>query len=304
MTVPVRRLLFTCHGNICRSPMAEFVMKELLRQEGLDNAIAVESAALHTDEIGSDIHPGTRHELQRHGIPFVRRAAWLLTADKASEYDMLVGMDSYNIADLKRLVYTEDVPKIRRLSAFAGMARDIADPWYTGNFSETYADVTAGCTALVARLKKRFAVQAGGDATFSQEVPTHAEQGKWGEDVAVAYLENKTFRIVERNVRPCQKDRRCEIDIVAKSRDGGTVVFVEVKAHSRRSERYGRLAGIDRQKKRNLLRACANWITRNRWHGGFRVDVIEVWGSSADSLPPVIDHIENVPIFGANWRFW
>ena len=299
MATPVRRLLFVCHGNICRSPMAEFVMKELLRREGMEEMFVVESAALHTDELGNDIHRGTRLELQAHGIPFARRAAWLLSAAKAHEYDLLIGMDAYNIADLRRLVYPEDISKIRRLPAFAGVERDIADPWYTGNFDETFADVLAGCTALVEKLKERLAAEAPAPAA-----PTRAEQGDWGEDVAAAYLEGKAYRVVERNVRPCPQDRRCEIDIVAKTKDGSTVVFVEVKTHARRTDLQGRLAGIDRRKKRNLLRACANWVTRNRWHGDFRFDVIEVWGSKADALPPQIDHVENVPLFGPNWRFW
>ena len=149
MNTPVRRLLFVCHGNICRSPMAEFVMKELLRREGLDGAFTVESAALHTDELGNDIHYGTRRELQAHGIPFTHRAAWLLSAAKAHEYDLLIGMDAYNMADLRRLVYPADLPKLRMLLDFAGMKRDVADPWYTGNFDETYDDVLAGCKGML-----------------------------------------------------------------------------------------------------------------------------------------------------------
>ena len=145
------RILFLCHGNICRSPMAEFVMKELVRRAGRTD-VSVESAALHTDEIGSDIHYGTRDKLVDKKIPFSPRAAWLLTAAKAREYDYLVGMDDYNIADLRRLVYPEDRPKIRKLLAFAGQTRDIADPWYTGNFDAIYDDVLVGCTALLAQL--------------------------------------------------------------------------------------------------------------------------------------------------------
>ena len=145
------RILFLCHGNICRSPMAEFVMKELVRRAGRTD-VSVESAALHTDEIGSDIHYGTRGKLGEKKIPFSPRAAWLLTAAKAREYDYLVGMDDYNIADLRRLVYPEDRPKIHKLLAFAGQTRDIADPWYTGNFDATYDDVLVGCTALLAQL--------------------------------------------------------------------------------------------------------------------------------------------------------
>lgn len=131
--------------------MAEFVMKKLLADAGRDD-VKVESAALHTDEIGNDIHYGTRGKLREMGVPFSPRAAWLLTAAKAREYDLLIGMDSYNIADLKRLVYPEDLPKVRSLLSFTGRERSIADPWYTGNFDETYDDVLAGCTALLKTL--------------------------------------------------------------------------------------------------------------------------------------------------------
>lgn len=144
----MKSILFLCHGNICRSPMAEFVMKKLIADAGRDD-IKVESAALHTDEIGSDIHYGTRAKLTEKGVPFAPRAAWLLTAAKAKEYDLLIGMDAYNIADLKRLVFPEDLAKVHSLLSFAGSNRSIADPWYTGNFDETYDDVLAGCTALL-----------------------------------------------------------------------------------------------------------------------------------------------------------
>ena len=131
--------------------MAEFVMKKLLADAGRDD-VKVESAALHTDEIGSDIHYGTRAKLKEMGIPFAPRAAWLLTAAKAREYDLLIGMDSYNIADLKRLVFPEDLPKVRSLLSYIGSERSISDPWYTGNFDETYDDVLAGCKALLTDL--------------------------------------------------------------------------------------------------------------------------------------------------------
>ena len=145
------KILFLCHGNICRSPMAEFVMKDLLAKAGRTDVV-VESAALHTDEIGNDIHYGTREKLIEKGIPFTPRAAWLLDAAKASGYDLLIGMDSYNIADLRHLVYPEDRAKIRRLLDYAGVKRDVADPWYTGNFDATWDDVLAGCEGLLKQI--------------------------------------------------------------------------------------------------------------------------------------------------------
>ena len=126
-------------------------MKDLLQKAGRTDVL-VESAALHTDEIGNDIHYGTRQKLTEMKVPFAPRQAWLLNAAKAKEYDLLIGMDAYNIADLKRLLYPEDRGKIHKLLEFAGIHRDVADPWYTGNFDATWDDVMTGCTALLKAL--------------------------------------------------------------------------------------------------------------------------------------------------------
>ena len=128
--------------------------------------------------------------------------------------------------------------------------------------------------------------------------------GRWGEDVAARHLECMGWRIIERNARPCSKDRRCELDIVAFNPNGRQIVFVEVKTHKRHSARASRLWAIDRRKKRNLLRASANWLMRRRWHGNCRFDVMEIYGEMGGGMPPEIDHVENVPLFPPNWRFW
>ena len=129
-------------------------------------------------------------------------------------------------------------------------------------------------------------------------------QGEWGEGVATRFLKEKGWRIVGRRVRPCRRDRRCEIDIVAFDPDAARVVFVEVKTHRARSPFACRLWGVDRRKKSVLLRACAAWLQHEKWHGNFRFDVVEVFGRRAGSGTPAIDHLENVPLFGRNWRFW
>ena len=121
--------------------------------------------------------------------------------------------------------------------------------------------------------------------SMEQQGRANAVRGAWGEDVAAQYLRTRGWRIVGRNVRPCKNDRRCEIDLVMRDEER-RIVFVEVKTHLRKSPREGRLARIDRRKKLVLLRACANWVMRNRWHGNFRFDVVEVYGSPAGETPP------------------
>ena len=146
------KILFVCHGNICRSPMAESVMSYLISERALEGEIIVSSAAAHTDEIGNSPHIGTRRKLADEGIPLVPHRARLMTREDGEEYDLLVGMDAYNVRDMCRIVGEKNATKVRMLLDGTSHPRPIADPWYTGNFEETYRDVVEGCTALLEQL--------------------------------------------------------------------------------------------------------------------------------------------------------
>ena len=148
------KILFICHGNICRSPMAEFVMKELVRRAGLEHEFLIESAATSREEIGNDIHYGTRTKLREMGIPFTRRAARQITRADYDKYDWLIAMDYENLYYMNRCWANDPNHKIKMLLSFAGKNRDIADPWYTGNFDQTYDDVMEGCTAFLEKITK------------------------------------------------------------------------------------------------------------------------------------------------------
>ncbi len=145
-------ILFICHGNICRSPMAEFVMKELVRRAGRESDFLIESAATSREEIGNDIHYGTRTKLSQMGIPFTRRAARQICPDDYEKYDYLVAMDDENLYYMNCMWAPDPDHKIKMLLSFAGKNRNIADPWYTGNFDQTYEDVLEGCQAFLEKL--------------------------------------------------------------------------------------------------------------------------------------------------------
>lgn len=132
----------------------------------------------------------------------------------------------------------------------------------------------------------------------------NALRGCWGESMALSFLKQRGWVLVGKNVRPCERDKRCEIDLIMRSRDRTMIVFVEVKTHIRKSTRASRLWCVDRRKKNILLRACTNWILKNKWHGNFRFDVIQIYGSPHGTDRPEIDHIENVHLFPSKWRFW
>ena len=149
------KILFVCHGNICRSPMAEFVMKDMVRKAGLENRFVIESKAARRDELGNDTHYGTKAKLRQMGIPFAKRRATLLDRSDYDAYDYLIGMDEENMRDMLRLFGGDPNGKIYKLLRFADEDRDVADPWYTGNFDETYEDVLKGCTALLRMIGKK-----------------------------------------------------------------------------------------------------------------------------------------------------
>ena len=146
------KILFVCHGNICRSPMAEFVMKDLVKKAGLEKEFQIASAATSREEIGNDVHPGTKDKLREMDVPFSRRRAVQLTATDGREYDYLIGIDRYNLRNMRAIVREEDWHKISLLLDFCGESRDVADPWYTGDFDATWDDVDRGCRALLKKL--------------------------------------------------------------------------------------------------------------------------------------------------------
>lgn len=142
------KILFVCHGNICRSPMAEFVLKELAR-ENKRNDLLIKSAATSTEEIGNDIHHGTKNILKKYQIPFEKRQAVQLTTSDYQTYDWIIGMDHYNVQNIRRRCGDDPKNKIRLLLEFTGESRDVADPWYTGDFETTYRDIKKGCEAFL-----------------------------------------------------------------------------------------------------------------------------------------------------------
>ena len=147
------KILFVCHGNICRSPMAEFVMKSLVEKAGLEGQFTIASAATSCEEIGNPVYPPARRELARHGISCAGKTARRLEREDYDRWDYLIGMDRYNLRNMERMLGGDPQGKIHLLLSFAGENREVADPWYTGDFDTAYRDIVAGCAALLDQIQ-------------------------------------------------------------------------------------------------------------------------------------------------------
>ena len=146
------KILFICHGNICRSPMAEFLMKDLVKQAGLEAQFQIASAATSTEEIGNPVYPPARRKLAEHGISCAGKTARQMTKQDYREYDLLVGMDHANLKNMARICGSDPEGKLRLLLDYTDRPGEVADPWYTGNFEQTWRDVSAGCRGLLESL--------------------------------------------------------------------------------------------------------------------------------------------------------
>ena len=145
----MKRILFVCHGNICRSPMAEFVMKDLVCKAGLEDKIYIESAATSTEEIGNEVYPPARRKLAEHGISCKGKTARQMTRGDYDRFNLIVGMDGWNLRNMERICGGDPEDKIHLLMDYTDRPGEVADPWYTGNFDATWRDVAEGCEGLL-----------------------------------------------------------------------------------------------------------------------------------------------------------
>ena len=149
----MKRILFVCHGNICRSPMAEFVMKDIVEKAGLQDEFYIESAATSTEEIGNEVYPPAKRKLAEHNISCKGKTARQMRRADYERFDLLIGMDEWNIRNMNRICGGDPENKINKLLDYTTRKGDVADPWYTGDFDATWRDVTEGCIYLLESLK-------------------------------------------------------------------------------------------------------------------------------------------------------
>ncbi len=149
------KILFVCHGNICRSPMAEFVMKELVKSRGFEEDFYITSAATSTEEIGNGVYPPVRRLLKSRGINCDEKFARQVTYRDGEEYDFIICMDSANLRNIARIISDDAMNKVSRLLDFTERPRDVADPWYTRDFEATERDIDEGCIALLEHIIKQ-----------------------------------------------------------------------------------------------------------------------------------------------------
>ena len=148
------KILFVCHGNICRSPMAEFVMKDLLNKKGIAGQFEIASAATSTEEIGNPVYPPAKRKLKEHGISCEGKTARQMTKEDYAYYDYIIAMDRLNLRNMPRFVGNDPNNKISLLMDFTNHPGDVADPWYTGDFDATLNDVCEGCVGIIKKLNK------------------------------------------------------------------------------------------------------------------------------------------------------
>ena len=143
-------ILFVCHGNICRSPMAEFTFKDMVQSKGLEHRFYTESAAVSTEEIGNSIYPPAKRCLTAHGIPFDKsKTARQITRSDYNRFDIIICMDRMNLRWLKYIIPDDPEQKVKLMMSYAGLDRDVADPWYTGDFTKAYDDILEGCQGML-----------------------------------------------------------------------------------------------------------------------------------------------------------
>ena len=146
------KILFVCLGNICRSPMAEFVFKDMVKKRGIEKEFYIESAGTSSEEVGNPVHYGTRKKLQQVGISVDGKYARKITKEDYNKFDYIIGMEEHNISSILRIVGNDIEGKVSRLLDYSNNPRDIADPWYTHNFDITYEDIVEGCEFLLRKL--------------------------------------------------------------------------------------------------------------------------------------------------------